>query len=206
MQPIVEHEGLVLPLDRRDVDTDQIIPQRFLRKIARTGFGPDLFANLRYLGDDQTPNPDFVLNFPRYKGASILIARDNFGCGSSREHAPWALQEYGFRVLIAPSFADIFYNNCLGIGLLPVILAADEVDALIKLTEAQAGYRLHVSLPDQMVSTPDGRDIPFAIDAFKKESLLRGLDAIGWTEQFNPAIEEFEARRRAEAPWLFATA
>ena len=125
MQPFIEHEGLVVPLDRRDVDTDQIIPQRFLRKIARTGFGPDLFANLRYLGDDATPNPDFVLNQPRYAGASILLARDNFGCGSSREHAPWALQEYGFRVLIAPSFADIFYNNCLGNGMLPIVLAPE---------------------------------------------------------------------------------
>jgi 3-isopropylmalate/(R)-2-methylmalate dehydratase small subunit len=202
MKPLIEHEGLVLPLDRRDVDTDQIIPQRFLRKIARTGFGPDLFANLRYLGDDTTPNPDFVLNLPRYKGASILIARDNFGCGSSREHAPWALQEYGFRVLIAPSFADIFYNNCLGIGLLPIVLPPDEIDALMKATEDQVGYRLHVSLPEQVVSTPDGRDIPFEIDPFKKDSLLRGLDAIGWTEQFNPLIDQYEARRHAEAPWL----
>ncbi len=201
MEPFVEHEGLVLPLDRRDVDTDQIIPQRFLRKIARTGFGPDLFANLRYLGDDTTPNPDFVLNLPRYAGASILLARDNFGCGSSREHAPWALQEYGFRVLIAPSFADIFYNNSLGIGLLPVVLAADEVDALFKAVEAQPGYCLRVSLPDQTVTTPEGTSYHFDVEPFKKDSLLRGLDAIGLTEQLDAAIAGYEARRQAAAPW-----
>jgi 3-isopropylmalate/(R)-2-methylmalate dehydratase small subunit len=201
MEPFVEHEGLVLPLDRRDVDTDQIIPQRFLRKIARTGFGPDLFANLRYLGDDTTPNPDFVLNLPRYAGASILLARDNFGCGSSREHAPWALQEYGFRVLIAPSFADIFYNNSLGIGLLPAVLAADEVDALFKAAEAQPGYRLRVSLPDQTVTTPEGTSYHFDVEPFKKDSLLRGLDAIGLTEQLDEAIAGYEARRQVAAPW-----
>ena len=205
MQPFIEHEGLVAPLDRRDVDTDQIIPQRFLRKIARTGFGPDLFANLRYLGDDTTPNPDFVLNQPRYAGASILLARDNFGCGSSREHAPWALQEYGFRVLIAPSFADIFYNNCLGNGMLPVVLASEEVDALFSAVYAQEGYRLRVSLPEQTVTTPDGTVYRFAIDTFRKESLLRGLDAIGRTEQYNAAIDAYEARRRDEAPWLFVS-
>ena len=206
MEPFVEHEGLVAPLDRRDVDTDQIIPQRFLRKIARTGFGPDLFANLRYLGDDTTPNPDFVLNQPRYAGASVLLARDNFGCGSSREHAPWALQEYGFRVLIAPSFADIFYNNCLGNGMLPVVLSAGEADALFKEVEAHEGYRLRVSLPEQSVTTPRGTVYRFPLDAFKKESLLKGLDAIGWTEQFGGAISAYEARQRAEKPWLYATA
>src|ERR687886_3074432 len=144
VEPFIEHEGLVAPLDRRDVDTDQIIPQRFLRKITRTGFGPDLFANLRYLGDDTTPNPEFVLNQPRYAGASILLARDNFGCGSSREHAPWALQEYGFRVLIAPSFADIFYNNCFQNGILPVVLKAEEVSALFASASAKAGYQVTV--------------------------------------------------------------
>jgi 3-isopropylmalate/(R)-2-methylmalate dehydratase small subunit len=205
VEPFVEHEGLVVPLDRRDVDTDQIIPQRFLRKIARTGFGPDLFANLRYLGDDTTPNLDFVLNQPRYAGASILLARDNFGCGSSREHAPWALQEYGFRVLIAPSFADIFYNNCLGNGMLPVVLAPEEVEALFAAVYAQEGYRLRVSLPEQTVTTPDGTVYRFAIDAFRKEALLRGLDAIGRTEQYNAAIDAYEARRRNEAPWLFVS-
>jgi 3-isopropylmalate/(R)-2-methylmalate dehydratase small subunit len=205
VEPFVEHEGLVAPLDRRDVDTDQIIPQRFLRKIARTGFGPDLFANLRYLGDDTTPTPDFVLNQPRYAGASILLARDNFGCGSSREHAPWALQEYGFRVLIAPSFADIFYNNCLGNGMLPVVLAPEEVEALFAAVYAQEGYRLRVSLPEQTVTTPDGTVYRFAIDTFRKEALLRGLDAIGRTEQYNAAIDAYEAHRRNEAPWLFVS-
>ena len=205
VESFVEHEGLVAPLDRRDVDTDQIIPQRFLRKIARTGFGPDLFANLRYLGDDATPNPDFVLNQPRYAGASILLARDNFGCGSSREHAPWALQEYGFRVLIAPSFADIFYNNCLGNGMLPVVLAPEEVEALFAAVYAQEGYRLRVSLPEQTVTTPGGTVYRFAIDTFRKEALLRGLDAIGRTEQYNAAIDAYEARRRNEAPWLFVS-
>ena len=205
MEPFRRHEGRMAPLDRAHVDTDQIIPQRFLRKIARTGFGPDLFANLRYLGDDTTPNPDFVLNQPRYAGASILLARDNFGCGSSREHAPWALQEYGFRVLIAPSFADIFYNNCLGNGMLPVVLASEEVDALFSAVYAQEGYRLRVSLPEQTVTTPDGTVYRFAIDAFRKEALLRGLDAIGRTEQYNAAIDAYEARRRNEAPWLFVS-
>jgi 3-isopropylmalate/(R)-2-methylmalate dehydratase small subunit len=205
MEPFIEHEGLVAPLDRRDVDTDQIIPQRFLRKIARTGFGPDLFANLRYLGDDATPNPDFVLNQPRYAGASILLARDNFGCGSSREHAPWALQEYGFRVLIAPSFADIFYNNCLGNGMLPIVLAPEEVDALFADVAAQKGYHLRVSLPAQTVTTPDGTVYRFAIDAFRKESLLRGLDAIGRTEQYSAAIDAYEARRGEDTPWVLVS-
>src|SRR5262249_46805022 len=141
MESFTSLNGLVAPLDRQDVDTDQIIPQRFLRKIARTGFGPDLFANLRYLGDDKTPNPDFVLNQPRYQGAQILLARANFGCGSSREHAPWALSEYGFRSIVAPSFADIFYNNCFSNGILPVVLSASQVDALFQETFAREGYR-----------------------------------------------------------------
>jgi 3-isopropylmalate/(R)-2-methylmalate dehydratase small subunit len=205
MQPFNEHVGLVMPLDRRDVDTDQIIPQRFLRKIARTGFGPDLFANLRYLADGTTPDPDFVLNFPRYKSASILLARANFGCGSSREHAPWALQEYGFRVLIAPSFADIFYNNCLGNGMLPIVLPEEEVDALFRAAEAQPGFRLHISLPEQTVETLDGTIYHFEIDPQRKDALLRGMDAIGWTEQFNPAIDAYEEQHRGAAPWLFAT-
>lgn len=204
MEPFTEHQGLAVPLNRRDVDTDQIIPQRFLRKIARTGFGPDLFANLRYLGDDKTPNPDFVLNQPRYAGGSILIARDNFGCGSSREHAPWALQEYGFRAIIAPSFADIFYNNCIGNGLLPVVLAAGEVDALLSVCETTPGFRLMVSLPEQVVETMHGQVYHFTIDAFKKDALLRGMDAIGWTEQFTPLIDRYEARLRDEAPWVLA--
>src|SRR5919198_1862524 len=194
--------GLVAPLDRVNVDTDQIIPKQFLKTIKRTGLREGLFYDWRRRKDG-SPDPDFFLNQPRYADASILLARDNFGCGSSREHAPWALQEYGFRVLIAPSFADIFYNNCLGIGMLPVVLAPEEVDALFATVAAQEGYRLRVSLPEQTVTTPEGTVYRFAIDAFRKDSLLRGLDAIGRTEQYNAAIDLYEARRRDEAPWLF---
>ncbi|HWE62716.1 MAG TPA: 3-isopropylmalate dehydratase small subunit [Chloroflexota bacterium] len=193
MQPFSTLDGLVLPLDRANVDTDQIIPQRFLRKIARTGFGPDLFANLRYQGDSMTPNPDFVLNFPRYRGAEILLARANFGCGSSREHAPWALLDYGFRCLIAPSFADIFFNNCLQNGILAVVLPEQTVGALFAETEATPGYTLHVSLPEQVVVTPSGMRHPFEIDAFQKHCLLSGLDSIGLTLQFEQEIAAYEA-------------
>jgi 3-isopropylmalate/(R)-2-methylmalate dehydratase small subunit len=204
MESFTSLTGLVAPVDRQDVDTDQIIPQRFLRKIARTGFGPDLFANLRYLGDDKTPNPDFVLNQPRYQGAQILLARANFGCGSSREHAPWALGEYGFRSIVAPSFADIFYNNCFSNGILPVVLGSSEVDALFQETYAREGYRITVDLPSQTVTTPSGAMYGFAIDPFKKDCLLRGLDTIGWTLQYADQIDAFEGRRRTEAPWLVA--
>jgi len=202
MEPFTTHEGLVVPLDRRDVDTDQIIPQRFLRKIARTGFGPDLFANLRYLGDDKTLNPDFVLNYPRYAGGSILLARENFGCGSSREHAPWALEQYGCRVLIAPSFADIFANNCVNNGILTVTLDEGAVDHLFGEVAATEGYRLRADLPAQTVTTPAGEVIPFAIDPFRKESLLGGLDPIGRTLRHEDDIAGYEGRRQAEAPWL----
>jgi len=200
MQPFTTLDGLVMPLDRANVDTDQIIPQRFLRKVARTGFGPDLFANLRYQGEGQTPNPDFVLNFPRYQGAQILLARANFGCGSSREHAPWALLEYGFRCLIAPSFADIFFNNCFQNGILPVVLSEENVSTLFAETEATLGYTLHVSLPEQVVVTPAGVRCPFQIDAFQKDCLLRGLDGIGWTLQFEHDIAAFETKHQAYAP------
>ena len=198
MQAFTPLDGLVMPLDRANVDTDQIIPQRFLRKIARTGFGPDLFANLRYVGDSLEPNPDFVLNQPRYGGAQILLARANFGCGSSREHAPWALHDYGFRAVIAPSFADIFYNNCFANGILCVILPDKAIDALFAEVAAAPGYTLHVSLPDQQVVTPSGTRYPFEVDAFQKDCLLRGLDAIGWTLQFEDQIAAFEARQGAE--------
>ncbi len=197
MQPFTVYEGLVMPLDRTNVDTDQIIPQRFLRKIARTGFGPDLFANLRYIGDTLDPNPDFVLNHPRYAGATVLLARANFGCGSSREHAPWALHDYGFRAIIAPSYADIFYNNCLANGLLPVVLPEQAVDRLFKETEAAPGYRLTIDLPRQVVVPPDGLRLAFTIDAFQKDCLLRGLDSIGWTLQYEDMIAAFEARQAA---------
>jgi len=193
MEPFTTLNGLVMPLDRANVDTDQIIPQRFLRKIARTGFGPDLFANLRYIGDTAEPDPDFVLNLPRYQGAQILLAGSNFGCGSSREHAPWALHDYGFRALIAPSYADIFYSNCQANGILPVILPEEAVAALLVETQATVGYTLQVSLPDQLVRTPSGATHPFQIDPFQKDCLLRGLDPIGWTLQFEPQIAAYEA-------------
>ena len=192
MEPFTTYSGEVMPLDRVNVDTDQIIPQRFLRKIARTGFGPDLFANLRYIGDSTTPNPEFVLNFPRYQRAGILLARANFGCGSSREHAPWALQQYGFHCLIAPSYADIFYNNCCANGLLPVVLPEATVDRLFNEVEATTGYTLKVDLPAQVVETPSGERFSFTIDAFVKDSLVRGLDAIGWTLQFEDLIAGYE--------------
>lgn len=200
MQPFTTLDGLVMPIDRANVDTDQIIPQRFLRKISRTGFGPDLFANLRYLGDDKTPNPDFVLNLPRYQGARILLARANFGCGSSREHAPWALLDYGFRCLIAPSYADIFYNNCFQNGILPITLPEAPIDALFAETEATPGYALHVSLPEQAVVTPTGVRYTFDVDGFKKHCLVHGLDSIGLTLQHETDIAAFEARHAAQTP------
>jgi 3-isopropylmalate/(R)-2-methylmalate dehydratase small subunit len=199
MEPFTIFEGLVMPLDRLNVDTDQIIPQRFLRKIARTGFGPDLFANLRYVGDSTTPNPDFVLNFPRYAGASIVLARANFGCGSSREHAPWALHDYGFRAFVAPSYADIFQANCMANGMLPVVLPEQAIEALFQETEATPGYRLRIDLPDQVVVTPGGRRYRFEVDPFQKDCLLRGLDSIGWTLQFEDQIAAFESRPRVGA-------
>jgi 3-isopropylmalate/(R)-2-methylmalate dehydratase small subunit len=202
MQPFTTHEGLVMPLDRANVDTDQIIPQRFLRKIARTGFGPDLFANLRYVGDTTTPNPDFVLNFARYQGASIVLARSNFGCGSSREHAPWALLDYGFRCLIAPSYADIFYNNCFANGILPVILPEAAVDTLFREVEATPSYTLRVDLPGQRVVTPSGAVHAFDINPFQKDCLMRGLDSIGWTLQFEDLISAYERSHAGAVPAL----
>ncbi|MDE0852863.1 MAG: 3-isopropylmalate dehydratase small subunit [Nevskia sp.] len=211
MQAFTVVEGLALPLDRANVDTDAIIPKQYLKSIKRSGFGPFLFDDWRYLdaGDldidpaTRRPNPQFVLNQPRYQGASVLLARENFGCGSSREHAVWALSDYGFRAVIAPSFADIFFNNSFKTGFLPVVLKADEVDALF--AEAQAeGYRLTLDLPAQTVSTPGGRSFRFDIDPFRKDCLVRGLDEIGLTLQRSEAILAYEARRRQEAPWLFA--
>jgi 3-isopropylmalate/(R)-2-methylmalate dehydratase small subunit len=212
MQAFTVHEGIVAPLDRANVDTDAIIPKQFLKSIKRTGYGPYLFDEWRYLdrgepGMDCTNrprNPDFVLNQPRYAGASILLARDNFGCGSSREHAPWALDDYGFRCVIAPSFADIFYNNCFKNGLLPVVLKADEVDTLFQACAATEGYTLRVDLAAQQVVAPDGSAYAFEVDAFRKHCLLNGLDDIGLTLQEADAIRAYEAKRKAEAPWLFA--
>ena len=210
MEKFVRLEGLVAPLDRANVDTDLIIPKQFLKSIRRSGFGPNLFDALRYLDEgvpdadcSQRPlNPEFVLNQPRYRGASILLARQNFGCGSSREHAPWALDDYGFRAVIAPSFADIFFNNCFKNGLLPIVLDTESVDSLFRLVEAAEGYTLTIDLPAQVVVLPDGTRHGFAIDAFRKHCLLHGLDDIGLTLQEADAIRAFEARQRVESPWL----
>jgi len=204
MEPFTTHSGLVVPLDRTNVNTDEIIPARFLKSIKRTGFGSALFANWR-LQSDGSPNPDFVLNQPRYQGASILLAGDNFGCGSSREHAPWAIREYGFRCIIAPSFANIFYNNCFNNGILPVSIDEATVRELIAETDATQGYTLNVDLAAQTVTTPDGRVLSFEIDQFRKQASLQGLDNIGWTLSHADEIAAYEARRRQEAPWLFAS-
>ena len=203
MKPFVRLTALAALLDRQNVDTDQIIPKQFLKKIERTGFGRHLFHDWRYLDEEENrPNPEFILNKPRYQGAGILVARDNFGCGSSREHAPWSLQEYGFLSIIAPSFADIFYNNCLKNGMLPVVLKSSEVDRLFAEIGATEGCKLTVDLEKQEVSSPKGLRFQFEISPFSKNCLLRGLDDIGWTLQFSPKIEEFEKRYQRENPWM----
>lgn len=211
MKSFTVHTGMTAPMDRANVDTDLIIPKQFLKSIKRTGFGPNLFDELRYLdkgepGRDNSNrplNPEFPLNFPRYNNASILLARENFGCGSSREHAPWALDEYGFRSVIAPSFADIFYNNCFKNGLLPIVLAEQEVDLLFNETYANEGYRLTIDLQAQKVITPAGGEYPFEVDNFRKHCLLNGLDDIGLTLQDADKIKNYEEERRQTAPWLF---
>ena len=211
MRAFAELNGLVVPIDRANVDTDAIIPKQFLKSIQRSGFGPNLFDAWRYLDHgepgqncSQRPvNPDFVLNQPRYQGAEILLARENFGCGSSREHAPWALADDGIRALIAPSFADIFYNNCFKNGLLPVVLAADVVDRLFRETFATPGYHLQIDLAAQIVTTPCGEKHSFEVDAHRKMCLLQGLDDIGLTLQHVDAIRAYETQRRQTAPWLF---
>ncbi|MEQ1667190.1 MAG: 3-isopropylmalate dehydratase small subunit [Sulfuriferula sp.] len=211
MKPFVELDGLVVPLDRANVDTDAIIPKQFLKSIKRSGFGPNLFDEWRYLdhgepGQDNTHrplNPDFVLNQPRYQGAQVLLARENFGCGSSREHAPWALEDYGIRAIIAPGFADIFYNNCFKNGLLPIVLAADVVEQLFVATTATPDYRLHIDLNAQTVSTPAGATFGFDVDAHRKYCLLNGFDDIGLTLQHVTEIRAYEAQRKQTAPWLF---
>ncbi len=212
MQAFTRLEGLVVPLDRANVDTDAIIPKQFLKSIKRTGYGPYLFDEWRYEdvgqpGMDCSNRPlrkDFVLNQPRYQGAQIMLARENFGCGSSREHAPWAILDYGISCIIAPSFADIFYNNCFKNGILPVVLRDDEVDRLFKACEAQEGYTLTVDLDAQTVTTPDGEVLHFEVDAFRKHCLLNGLDDIGLTLQQADKIKAYEEKRKQEAPWLFA--
>ena len=211
MDKFITHTGLVAPLDRANVDTDQIIPKQFLKSIKRTGFGPNLFDEWRYLdegqpGQDNSQRPlnkDFVLNQPRYQGASVLLARRNFGCGSSREHAPWALQDFGFRTVLAPSFADIFFNNCFKNGMLPIVLPEDEIETLFQQVSAQEGYQLTVDLAEQVVVRPDGVKIPFEVDAFRKHCLLNGLDDIGLTLQEADAIRAYEASRQQREPWVF---
>ena len=204
-------DGIVAPMDRANVDTDMIIPKQFLKSIKRSGFGPNLFDELRYLDEGQPGqdcsarplNPDFPLNFPRYKNASILVARENFGCGSSREHAPWALEDYGFRCVIAPSFADIFFNNCFKNGVLPIVLPAAKVDELFTAMYAEEGYTLKVDLSAQSVITPAGESISFEVDSFRKHCLLNGLDDIGLTLQDADDIRKFEAKWQTKSPWLF---
>jgi 3-isopropylmalate/(R)-2-methylmalate dehydratase small subunit len=210
MQAFTVHQGLVAPMDRANVDTDAIIPKQFLKSIARSGFGPNLFDEWRYLdkgepGQDpavRKPNPDFVLNQPRYHGASVLLCRQNFGCGSSREHAPWALEQYGFRALIAPSFADIFFNNCFKNGLLPIVLPEALVSRLFDEAAAFPGYALTVDLPRQVVVKPDGTELPFEVQAFRKYCLVNGFDDIGLTLRHAEKIRAFEAERLAKMPWL----
>ena len=212
MDKFTRLDGLVAPLDRNNVDTDAIIPKQFLKSIKRSGFGPNAFDEWRYMdvgepGQDcsQRPkNPNFVLNQARYQGAQVLLTRANFGCGSSREHAPWALLDYGFRVVIAESFADIFFNNCFKNGILPIVLPAAEVETLFRQVEATPGYKLTVDLQGQVVVRPDGQAIPFQVDAFRKECLLNGWDDIGLTLRHADKIREFEEKRRIEQPWLFA--
>jgi 3-isopropylmalate/(R)-2-methylmalate dehydratase small subunit len=213
MDKFVVHKGLVAPIDRENVDTDAIIPKQFLKSIRKSGFGPNLFDEWRYLdhgepGQDpasRKPNPDFVLNQPRYQGASVLITRKNFGCGSSREHAPWALQQYGFRALIAPSFADIFFNNCFKNGILPIVLPETEVAKLFDEVAAFPGYELTVDLPRQVVVKPQGEEIPFEVQAFRKYCLLNGFDDIGLTLRQSDKIKAYEAERLATKPWLAHT-
>lgn len=212
MQAFTRLDGLVVPLDRANVDTDAIIPKQFLKSIKRTGFGPHLFDEWRYLDHGEPgmdcarrpPNPEFNLNQPRYQGASILLARENFGCGSSREHAVWALDEYGIRCVIAPSFADIFFTNSFKSGLLPLRLPVETVDRLFKAVVAQPGYRLTVDLLAQTVLTPQGAVLGFQIDPFRKECLLNGWDDIELTLRHADEIRAYEARRRQQAPWLFS--
>ncbi len=212
MDKFVCLEGLVAPLDRANVDTDAIIPKQFLKSIQRSGFGPNLFDEWRYLDAGEPGkedslrrlNPAFVLNQPRYQGAQILLTRQNFGCGSSREHAPWALLDFGFRALIGESFADIFFNNCFKNGILPIVLPAAEIDALFVLVEATPGCRLVVDLEQQQLRCPDGRVLSFAVDSFRRECLLNGWDDIGLTLRHADLIRAFEDKRRIEQPWLFA--
>tara|TARA_R110002111_G_scaffold153187_4_gene219919 strand:- start:303 stop:956 length:654 start_codon:yes stop_codon:yes gene_type:complete len=211
MQAFTVEQGVVIPLDRPNVDTDAIIPKQFLKSIQRTGFGPNLFDEWRYLdlgqpgqsSEGRPVNTEFILNQPRYQGGSILLARENFGCGSSREHAVWALEDFGIRVVIAPSFADIFFNNTSKNGILAIVLDEDVVDSLFASVIAKPGYELQVDLPRQTITLPDGSTLAFDVDAFKKDCLIKGLDDIGLTLEHADDINAYEQRRSQEAPWLF---
>ena len=211
MKNFTVHTGIVAPMDRANVDTDMIIPKQFLKSIKRSGFGPNLFDELRYLDEgqpgvncaDRPLNEEFPLNFPRYRGASILLARDNFGCGSSREHAPWALKDYGFRCVIAPGFADIFFNNCYKNGLLPIVMDADMVEALFGKMYANEGFQLSIDLQRQLVIETDGSETGFEIEEFRKHRFLNGLDDIDLTLEYADAIRKYETALRISSPWLF---
>jgi len=211
MKSFNKHTGIAGPMDRVNVDTDLIIPKQFLKSIQRSGFGPNLFDEVRYLdkgepgksNEGRPLNPDFPLNFARYQGTSVLLGRDNFGCGSSREHAPWALEEFGIYSIIAPSFADIFYNNCFKNGILPVVLSEDEVEELFQEMYATEGYKLTIDLPEQRVTSPQGKTYSFSVDAFRKHCLLNGLDDIELTLQEKESISAFEEKHQLSAPWLF---
>jgi len=212
MKAFTNHTGIVVPLDRANVDTDMIIPKQFLKSIKRTGFGPYLFDELRYLDKGEPDmdcanrplNDDFVLNQAGYSDGSVLLSRQNFGCGSSREHAPWALEDYGFRCLLAPSFADIFFNNCFKNGILPIELPEEQIDLLFAAVNAQAGFALSIDLERQVVSLPDGSTISFEVDSFRKHCLLNGLDDIALTLEDAPTITAFEEQHRIRMPWLFS--
>ena len=211
MKAFTQHKGLVGPMDRANVDTDMIIPKQFLKSIKRSGFGPNLFDELRYMDEGQPGqdcsqrpvNPEFPLNLTRYSDATILLARKNFGCGSSREHAPWALEDYGFRAVIAPSYADIFYNNCFKNGLLPVVLTEQQLDVLFAEMYADEGYQLTIDLAQQTVVRPNGESFEFEIDQFRKDCLIKGLDEIGLTLQSTQAIKDYEKTRAEQHPWVF---
>lgn len=213
MKPFTVHRGIVAPLDRSNVDTDAIIPKQFLKSIRRTGFGPHLFDPWRYLDGshsaqspgERRPDPAFVLNQPRYAGASILLTRRNFGCGSSREHAPWALEQYGFRAIVAPSFADIFFSNCFKNGVLPIVLGEEEVEQLFVDVEAAPGFQLTIDLPNQRIVRPDGTGLPFDVQPFRKDCLVNGFDDIALTLRHEDRIRAFEGARLAAMPWLAPT-
>ena len=203
MEPFIKHTGLVVPIDRANIDTDAIIPKQFLRKIDRAGFGKHLFHEWRFLDYEGTKeNPDFILNKPEYRKSSVLLTRDNFGCGSSREHAPWAIADYGFRVVIAPSFADIFYNNCVKNGILLVKLSSEEVETLFQEVQKRPGVQLTADLEKQILSDANGHTFKFDINSFSKTCLIKGLDQIGWTEQFKDKINQYEEKQKKDKPWL----